>query len=66
MYISAFFAWIGWAIFYGSPLVFIALLLLWSIFSFRVIPQEERQLESLFGEDYLDYQRSVRRWIGRY
>jgi len=64
MYVSGLFAWLGWTIFYGSPVVFIALVLLWSIFTFRVIPQEEHQLEALFGDDYLEYKRTVRRWIG--
>jgi len=58
-------AWIGWTIFYGSFAVFIALVLLWSVFAFRVIPLEERQLRTMFGDDYLHYMRSVHRWIGR-
>ncbi|MFX0145218.1 MAG: methyltransferase family protein [Candidatus Hodarchaeota archaeon] len=66
MYVAGLFAWLGWTIFYGSPAVFIALVLLWTIFTFRVIPYEERQLEMLFGEEYLEYKRSVRRWIGRF
>jgi protein-S-isoprenylcysteine O-methyltransferase Ste14 len=65
MYLSGLFTWLGWTVFYGSPAVFIALVLLWLIFAFRVIPQEERQLESLFGEDYLEYKQSIRRWVGR-
>jgi protein-S-isoprenylcysteine O-methyltransferase Ste14 len=64
MYVSGLFVWLGWTFFYGSPAVFVALLLLWSVFAFRVIPQEERQLEELFGEEHLTYKRSVRRWIG--
>jgi protein-S-isoprenylcysteine O-methyltransferase Ste14 len=66
MYVSGLFVWFGWAVFYGSPAVFVALVLLWCIFAFRVIPHEERQLEALFGDDYLDYKRSVPRWIGRF
>jgi protein-S-isoprenylcysteine O-methyltransferase Ste14 len=66
MYVSGLFTWLGWAIFYGSPAVFVALVLLWSIFAFRVIPHEERLLETLFGDDYLEHKRSVRRWIGRF
>jgi protein-S-isoprenylcysteine O-methyltransferase Ste14 len=66
MYVSGLFAWLGWTIYYGSPAVFVALVLLWSVFTFRVIPHEEHQLEALFGEDYLEYKRSVHRWIGRY
>jgi protein-S-isoprenylcysteine O-methyltransferase Ste14 len=66
MYVSGLFTWLGWTVFYGSPAVFIALVLLWAVFSFRVIPYEERQLEVLFGDDYLEYRRSVRRWIGKF
>jgi protein-S-isoprenylcysteine O-methyltransferase Ste14 len=39
--------------------------LLWSVFAFRVIPFEERQLQAMFGDDYLEYKRSVPRWMGR-
>jgi protein-S-isoprenylcysteine O-methyltransferase Ste14 len=66
MYVSGLIVWFGWAVFYGSPAVFVALLLLWFIFAFRVIPHEERLLEKLFGDEYLEYKRSIRRWIGRY
>jgi protein-S-isoprenylcysteine O-methyltransferase Ste14 len=66
MYLSGLLTWLGWTIYFGSPSVFIALLLLWSIFAFRIIPHEERQLEQLFGEKYLEYKRTVRRWFGRY
>jgi protein-S-isoprenylcysteine O-methyltransferase Ste14 len=66
MYVSGLFVWFGWAVFYGSPAVFAALVLLWIVFAFRVIPHEERLLKELFGNDYLEYKRSVRRWIGRF
>jgi protein-S-isoprenylcysteine O-methyltransferase Ste14 len=66
MYVSGLFAWLGWTIFFGSPAVLIGLVFLWLIFTFRVIPGEERQLEALFGDDYLEFKRTVRRWIGRY
>jgi protein-S-isoprenylcysteine O-methyltransferase Ste14 len=65
MYVAGLFAWIGWTVFYGSPAVFIGLVLLWSLFTLRVIPYEERQLEALFGDEYREYKKSVRRWIGR-
>jgi protein-S-isoprenylcysteine O-methyltransferase Ste14 len=64
MYVSGLATWMGWTIYFGSPAVFIALILLWLVFALRVIPHEERLLEELFGEDYLNYKRSVRRWIG--
>jgi len=65
MYIAGLFAWIGWTVFYESPAVFIGLVFLWSMFTFKVIPYEERQLEALFRDEYLKYKKSVRRWIGR-
>jgi protein-S-isoprenylcysteine O-methyltransferase Ste14 len=65
MYVVGLFAWLGWTVFYGSPAVLVGLVLLWSVFTFRVIPYEERQLEALFGDEYLEYKSSVRRWIGR-
>jgi len=61
MYMSGMLVWLD-----GSPAVFVALLLLFSIFAFRVIPHEERQLEERFGDEYLEYKGSVHRWIGRF
>jgi len=37
MYVSGLFAWLGWMIYYGSPAVFVAFGLLWSVFTFRVM-----------------------------
>jgi protein-S-isoprenylcysteine O-methyltransferase Ste14 len=66
MYIAGLLTWFGWLIFYGSLTVLAMLLLLWFIFNFRIIPYEEHQLEALFGEEYLAYKHTVRRWFGRY
>ena len=66
MYVAGLFAWVGWTIFYGSPAVLAALILLWAVFSFRVIPLEERQLETQFGDEYLAFKQTVPRWIGRF
>lgn len=66
MYVSGLLTWLGWTVYYGSLAVFIAFVLLWFMFAYRVIPQEERQLEMLFDDEYLEYKRSVRRWIGRF
>jgi protein-S-isoprenylcysteine O-methyltransferase Ste14 len=64
MYVAGLSAWLGWTVFYGSLAVLVGSVLLWSLFTFRVIPGEERQLEALFGDAYLEYKRSVHRWIG--
>jgi len=66
MYVSGLIVWVGWVLFYGSPVVFAAFSLLWVLFSLRVIPHEESLLEGLFGDEYLAYKRTVRRWLGRY
>jgi len=65
MYVAGLSAWLGWTVFYGSPAVLVGLALLWTLFTVRVIPYEERQLEGLFGDEYRAYKRSVRRWLGR-
>ena len=65
MYVAGLSAWLGWTVYYGSPAVLIGLVLLWSLFAFRVIPYEERQLEGLFGDEYRAYKGLVRRWFGR-
>jgi len=63
MYTSGLFAWLGWTVFYGSPAVVVGLVFLWSVFTFRVIPHEERQLEGLFGDEYLAYAARVPKLI---
>jgi len=65
MYVSGLFAWLGWTVFFGSPAVFISFFLLYLVFSLRVIPLEELQLEELFGEEYQQYKTKVRRWFGK-
>jgi protein-S-isoprenylcysteine O-methyltransferase Ste14 len=65
MYVAGLFAWIGWTIFYGNIAVFVGLVFLWTIFTIRIIPYEENQLEALFGSDYTEYKKSAPRWLGR-
>jgi protein-S-isoprenylcysteine O-methyltransferase Ste14 len=65
MYVSGLLTWLGWTVFFGSPAVGLGLVLLWAAFTWRVIPREERQLEALFGDVYLDYKLCVPRWLGR-
>jgi protein-S-isoprenylcysteine O-methyltransferase Ste14 len=65
MYVAGLFTWAGWVVFYGNLAVLIGLVFLWTMFTIRVIPYEEKQLEGLFGSEYLTYKKSVRRWLGR-
>ena len=47
----------------NNPWVFLCIVPAMAVINFGVILREEMVLENQFGEDYLDYQRRVRRWI---
>jgi len=65
MYLGLTLLLVGWAIWLGNaspwliPPLFVTL-----ITAVQIIP-EERALRQRFGEQYVSYQRSVARWIGR-
>jgi protein-S-isoprenylcysteine O-methyltransferase Ste14 len=65
MYVAELGLWLGWAILYGSVLVFIGFAVLCVIVNFVVLPREERALEARFGEAYFQYKRAVPRWLGK-
>jgi protein-S-isoprenylcysteine O-methyltransferase Ste14 len=65
MFLSGLFVWLGWAIFYGSGLIAIVIVVLWTLANSLKVPQEERGLEARFGEAYRDYRRRVPRWLGK-
>jgi len=65
MYLAELMLWLGWALFYGSLVVFSGFLLLWGVMNFRIVPREERDLEARFGEPYLQYKSGVARWFGK-
>jgi protein-S-isoprenylcysteine O-methyltransferase Ste14 len=65
LYLAGILTWLGWAIFFGSLLILAGSALILGITSLIVIPWEERNLETRFGDKYLEYKRTVRRWIGR-
>ncbi len=48
-----------------SPTLLLAALLFLPAMHFTVVGWEERRLERDFGEEYLEYKRSVARWIPR-
>jgi protein-S-isoprenylcysteine O-methyltransferase Ste14 len=64
MYVSYWALWLGWTLLYGSVSVFIGFLVLVAAVKFWVVPREERSLEARFGEAYLQYKRTVPRWLG--
>jgi protein-S-isoprenylcysteine O-methyltransferase Ste14 len=65
MYFFGMLIWLGWVIFYGSVAVLAGAVIIWGIVAMRVVPWEERNLETRFGEAYLQYMHSVPRWSGR-
>ena len=54
---------LGIAIWVNSLWLIITLILAVALMAYVVIPREERYLEGRFGAQYLDYKRSVRRWL---
>ena len=54
---------LGIALWMNSLWLVLMLLASVALMSLVVIPREERYLERRFGADYLDYKRSVRRWL---
>jgi len=63
MYLGLAAALLGFALFFGSPAMLIAPLLFYLVIDRMLIPHEEATMERLFGEQYLDYKRRVRRWL---
>lgn len=63
MYVAELGLWLGLAIFFGSPLVLMGFLVLWSVLTFIILPREEGSLEAAFGQTYVQYKGSVPRWF---
>ncbi len=53
----------GLAILLGSLVSFIFPVILFLLLHFLYIPQEEDRLKEMFGKEYLDYMKRVRKWI---
>ena len=65
MYLGLLLLLIGWAVWLGSVSPFVVPpLFVFAITVVQIIP-EEQALSRNFGEQYVSYQRSVARWIGR-
>jgi protein-S-isoprenylcysteine O-methyltransferase Ste14 len=53
----------GSAIFMGSGITFVFPFLFILIIEKLFIPVEEQKLERVFGEVYLEYKKTVRKWV---
>ena len=54
---------LGTAVILGSLTAFLFPLIFIMLMEIQFIPLEENNCKSVFGEDYEDYRRNVRRWI---
>jgi protein-S-isoprenylcysteine O-methyltransferase Ste14 len=64
IFASGLIALLGWALFYGSPVILVVTLVNWAVSDRYIVPREERALEARWGEAYRDYKRRVPRWLG--
>jgi protein-S-isoprenylcysteine O-methyltransferase Ste14 len=63
MYLGMLIWLIGLAILFGSLIVFLFPILFFLLANFLVIPLEEKDLQRIFGEGFIEYKKHVRRWI---
>jgi protein-S-isoprenylcysteine O-methyltransferase Ste14 len=63
MYLGMLIWLIGLAILLGSLIAFLFPILLFLLANFFVIPAEEKDLQDIFGEQFIEYKRYVRRWL---
>jgi protein-S-isoprenylcysteine O-methyltransferase Ste14 len=63
MYLGMLILLVFYGLYLGDGLVFLMLpVFIWYMNSFQIKPEEEMMIE-LFGDEYKDYQKKVRRWI---
>lgn len=63
MYLGMMSILLGVAIFLGSLIIFAFPIIFIVIMEKRFIPLEEKNFETKFGNQYVDYKKRVRRWI---
>jgi protein-S-isoprenylcysteine O-methyltransferase Ste14 len=54
---------IGLAILLGSLIAFVFPLVFFMLANFYVVPLEEKSMEQMFGKQFIEYKRHVRRWL---
>jgi protein-S-isoprenylcysteine O-methyltransferase Ste14 len=63
IYLGGVMVLLGLAVLLGSLASFLFPMLLFLLLHLLFIPAEENQLEEEFGPDYIEYRRSLRRWL---
>jgi protein-S-isoprenylcysteine O-methyltransferase Ste14 len=64
MYLAVLALWLGWTLFYGSPVILLGSGASWLLMNF-LVRREECALETRFGASFIAYKNSVPRWLGR-
>lgn len=65
MYVAVVAIILGWALWFGSPAVFLYAAIVWLCFTAFVLVYEEPTLRATFGKQYETYCANVGRWIPR-
>jgi len=63
MYLGGIVLGFGLAILLGSLVSFVFPAVFFLLLHFLFIPNEEEELKTMFGKEYLDYMKRVRKWI---
>ena len=66
MSLGAIVAVFGLAIFLGSLVTFVFPAIMFLRANFLTVPHEEDRLKNIFGKEYLDYMKRVRKWTQRH
>ncbi len=65
IYVSFIIGFIGLSLMNDAPMMLLMVIPLFYTLALGVIIPEEEYLEEKFGDEYLDYKKKVKRWIGR-
>ena len=63
MYLGVTIGLLGISIYIGNLLSLLSPLIFFTVMNMVYVPFEERLLEKIFGKQYLDYKKEVRRWV---
>jgi protein-S-isoprenylcysteine O-methyltransferase Ste14 len=63
MYLGKLIWGLGLAVMFGSLIVFLFPILFFVFANSSIVPREERRLEQMMGEEYIQYRQRVRRWL---
>jgi protein-S-isoprenylcysteine O-methyltransferase Ste14 len=65
MYVAVSIILCGWAVAFGSPILWVYAVAMAVAFHFRVVRHEEPLLAETHGDAWLSYQARIPRWLGR-